>query len=126
MSSQANSTDQIEQSESTGTNESPGKKRKMTPESESAAITDEEDAMPGMNANKHHITSHSSNASTSSASPSVISSATSGVIASYSSGVHSDINFKIVVNDGTYTHRWSDLCPSGSCGRYEMSMLGCF
>jgi 3D (Asp-Asp-Asp) domain-containing protein len=106
MSSHANSTDQMEHSESTGTNESPGKKRKMTPESESAAISDEEeDAMPGMNANKHHIASHSSNASTSSASPSVISSATSGVIASYSSGVHSDINFKIVVNDGTYLSR---------------------
>ena len=104
MSSHAGSTDQRERVQSNDTNESPGKKRKMTPESESAAISDEgEDAMPCMNANTHRITSHNSNLSTSSVSSSVISSATSGVIASYSNGVHGDINFKIVVNDGAYT-----------------------
>jgi len=70
----------------------------MNSESDLAAISDDDgDATADSD---DHITSRSSNASPTSV-PSVISStsATSGVIA-YGSGVHSDINFKIVVNDG--------------------------
>jgi len=94
MASHSPSQDLADYADTKGMNELPGKKRKMDTESDLAAISDEE----GDVIDSKHIASPSSNASTTSA-PSMISSATSGVIA-YGSGIHSDINFKIVVNDG--------------------------